>query len=347
MAQKTLRQNLRALGWRLWRSIATHVPRFRDDARAQDTSRTHVILLDGTMSSLREGQETSIGLIFRLLGPSTAKRTTYYAPGLQWGDWRSNLRVVTGQGLGHQIRQAYGTLASRYEAGDKIYIFGYSRGAFAARSLVGMIHEIGLLHPHAATPRNIQMVWRLYQDKRTSEVVTNALCQTNVPIQFLGVFDTVSALGLRIPILWKFLPNKYSFHSHHVCPNTRAAFHALALDETRLAYFPECWDLDKIPEGAHVEQVWFRGTHGDIGGHLGDAQEVRGLSNIPLSWMLANASEHGLDLPKDWQEHFPCDASAPSLGTWRGLGKFLIFRAKRRVALSEHEWVHPSVLQAD
>jgi uncharacterized protein (DUF2235 family) len=128
MAQKTLRQNLRALGWRLWRSIATHVPRFRDDARAQDTSRTHVILLDGTMSSLREGQETSIGLIFRLLGPSTAKRTTYYAPGLQWGDWRSNLRVVTGQGLGHQIRQAYGRLASRYEAGDKIYIFGYSRG---------------------------------------------------------------------------------------------------------------------------------------------------------------------------------------------------------------------------
>jgi len=211
MAQKTLRQKLRALGWRLWRSIATHVPRFRDDARAQDTSRTHVILLDGTMSSLREGQETSIGLIFRLLGPSTAKRTTYYAPGLQWGDWRSNLRVVTGQGLGHQIRQAYGTLASRYEAGDKIYIFGYSRGAFAARSLVGMIHEIGLLHPHAATPRNIQMVWRLYQDKRTSEVVTNALCQTNVPIQFLGVFDTVSALACAFRFCGSFCQTNTAF----------------------------------------------------------------------------------------------------------------------------------------
>lgn len=346
MTQTTLRQKARALGRRFWRALASHVPRLRDVPEVPQSRRQHVILLDGTLSTLRQGHETSIGLIYRLLGPTSRDQTTYYAPGLQWGDWRSNLRVITGQGLGHQIRQAYGALASRYRPGDDIYIFGYSRGAFAARSLCGMIYEIGLLHPDHATPRNIDVVWRLYQAKRTSHVVTRSLCQKDVPITFLGVFDTVSALGLRIPVLWKILPNRYQFHSHHVCDNIRAAFHALALDETRLAYTPECWDLDKIPEGSTVEQVWFRGTHGDIGGHLGDATEVRPLSNIPLSWMLDKASDHGLDLPSDWRDHFPTDPKAPSLGTWRGWGRFLIFRAKRRVAVSDHEWVHPSVLDA-
>ncbi len=345
MVQKAFKHKLRAIGRRLWRSFASYVPRMGDH-QSVEHKRTHVILLDGTLSSLRPGQETSIGLIYRLLGPTTAKRSTYYAPGLQWGDWRSNLRVITGQGLGHQIRQAYGALSMRYNDGDDIYIFGYSRGAFAARSLCGMIHEIGLLKPDAATARNIDLVWRLYQAKRKSEFVTNSLCRKNVPIRFLGVFDTVSSLGVRIPILWKFLPNNYSFHSHHVLPNTHAAFHALALNETRLAYAPECWDLDKVPEGSIVEQVWFRGTHGDIGGHLGDDFSVRPLSNIPLSWMLEKASEQGLDLSTDWRDQFPIDPKAPSLGTWRGLGKFLIFRAKRRVALSDHEHIHPSVAQA-
>jgi uncharacterized protein (DUF2235 family) len=338
-----LKHKFRAFGRKLWRSLASHVPLLGDGDVTVPKGRTHVILLDGTLSSLRPGYETSIGLIFRLLGKTTAKRTLYYAPGLHWGDWRSNLRVLTGQGLGHQIRQAYGALAMRYADGDEIFIFGYSRGAFAARSLCGMIDEVGLLRADAATPRNIATVWRLYQAKRQSPVVTNTLCRRPVPIKFLGVLDTVSALGLRIPILWRFLPNRYSFHSHHVCDNIQAAFHALALDETRLAYAPECWDFDHIPLGTRVEQVWFRGSHGDIGGHLGDAHQVRPLSNIPLTWLLERAEEQGLDLPDRWRDQFPTDITAPSLGTWRGVGRFLLFRAKRRVALSDHEWIHPSI----
>jgi hypothetical protein len=70
------------------------------------------------------------------------------------------------------------------------------------------------------------------------------------------------------------------------------------------------------------------------------------LANIPLVWMLERAADRGLELPPDWRARFVMDATAPSVGTWRRWGKFLIFRAKRRVAKSDHEWIHSSVAKS-
>jgi uncharacterized protein (DUF2235 family) len=331
--------------WRSFieRALATEAPK-KFEKSYERKKRSHIILLDGTVSTLKIGQETNIGLIYKLLGETTASTSIHYGPGLQWGNLKSNLRVITGEGLGNQIREAYGVLSSRYQEGDDIFIFGYSRGAFAARSLCGIIEKVGLLTAEEATTRNIALAWRLYQARKGYKNFRKSYCHKVVQIEMLGVFETVSALGIKWPLLWKFLSKKHNFHDHQVCSNIKAAYHALALDETRLAYTPECWNLNQIPKNTVVEQVWFRGTHGDVGGNIGDCTASRRLSNIPLVWMLENAEKNGMKLPNDWAKKFPQDPNAPSVGTFRGLGKFLIFRADRRVALSDHEWVHPSAI---
>ncbi len=113
---------------------------------------THVLILDGTMSSLTPGSESNAGLTYRLLsevgGPSLS---VYYEAGLQWQDWRATPDVMMGRGINRQIRRAYGYLASRYKAGDRIFLLGYSRGAYAVRSLAGLIDTVGLLTSEHAT----------------------------------------------------------------------------------------------------------------------------------------------------------------------------------------------------
>ena len=107
---------------------------------------THVIILDGTMSSLSPGCESNAGLSYKLLsGLGRAELSLYYEAGLQWQDWRTTPDVMMGRGINRQIRRAYGYLASRYKAGDRIFLLGYSRGAYAVRSLAGLIDTDGAI----------------------------------------------------------------------------------------------------------------------------------------------------------------------------------------------------------
>ncbi|MEL7094839.1 MAG: DUF2235 domain-containing protein, partial [Pseudomonadota bacterium] len=95
---------------------------------------SHVIILDGTMSSMVNGCETNAGLAYKLLKYAAASDTTlYYEPGLQWQNWRHTRDIITGRGINRQIKRAYGVLASRYRPGDKIILMGFSRGAYAVR----------------------------------------------------------------------------------------------------------------------------------------------------------------------------------------------------------------------
>ena len=112
-----------------------------------------------------------------------------------------------------------------------------------------------------------------------------------------------------------------------------------------VAYAPVMWDTRDDWDG-HLIQMWFRGTHGDVGGHLSGFDAARPLSNIPLVWMLERAETCGLPLPEGWAERFPQDASAPSVGTFRGFGRWFITRKPRPVGLDPSERVHPSVTQA-
>lgn len=306
----------------------------------------HVVILDGTMSSLLPGQETNAGLTYRLLReltPST-RLSVYYEAGIQWTAWRHAHEVVEGRGINRQIRRAYGFLASRYRPGDRIFLLGYSRGAYAVRSLAGAIDRVGLLRAEEATVRNVVTAYRHYQltpDSAAAAAFSRIFCHDRVEIEMVGVWDTVKALGLPFPVVRRFSQIKHSFHNHQLGPVIRRGFHALALDETRVAFAPVLWESrDDWP--GRVEQVWFRGAHGDVGGMLGRYERARPLSNIPLVWMLDKADGCGLPLPEGWRARFPCDADAPMLGTWNGSGKLFLTRRRRLVGRDPSETVHPS-----
>ncbi|NIZ15677.1 DUF2235 domain-containing protein, partial [Phaeobacter sp. HF9A] len=135
-------------------------------------------------------------------------------------------------------------------------------------------------------------------------------------------------------------------HDHRLSPLVKAGYQALALDETREVYAPVLWQTEPDFEG-QIEQVWFRGAHGDIGGQLGGDEAARPLANIPLVWMLERAEMSGLPLPRDWRMRFPVDPDAPSVGTWSGWGKIFLLRRRRIVGRDPSEKIHPSVYMAD
>jgi uncharacterized protein (DUF2235 family) len=310
----------------------------------------HVIVLDGTMSSLIAGFETNAGRLYRLLAERgrVAGLSLYYEPGIQWEEWRSAPDVIMGRGINRQIRRAYGFLASRYRPGDRIFLFGFSRGAYAVRSLAGVIDRMGLLRADAATERAIRDVYRHYAAGGLGEAARrfrSLHCHDEAPIEMLGVWDTVKALGLRFPILWMLTEPRHAFHDHRLGATIRHGYHALALDETREVFAPVLWTSDscRVP-GQVVEQVWFRGAHGDIGGQLGGFLPARPLANIPLVWMLEKAEGCGLHLPAGWRARFPRDPGAPMTGTWRNWGKTFVLRRRRRVGTDPSESIHPTAL---
>ena len=139
---------------RVLRWAAGHTNTAKERPKRQRAPRTHIILIDGTLSTLKEGHETHIGWLYKQLGQSTISTSAHYISGLQWGNWRTSWRVLVGRGLSAQIQEAYGVLAARYRPGDRIYMFGYSRGAFAVRSLSCMIDSVGLLRQEFATSRH-------------------------------------------------------------------------------------------------------------------------------------------------------------------------------------------------
>ncbi len=313
----------------------------RSPARPVRGRVNHVVILDGTMSTLDPGEETNAGLTYRLLcdAPASARLSIMYEAGIQFETWKHSWHVATGVGINRQIRRAYGFLASRYRPGDRIFLMGYSRGAFAVRSLAGVIDMIGLLKPEHATERNVREVYRHYQndpESAASSRFAELYCHEEATIEMIGVWDTVKALGLRWPLVWRWFEPLHRFHSTHLGSSIRHGYHALALDETRDAFEPVLWSSNG-DWGGRVEQVWFRGTHGDIGGQLGGFHPARQLANIPLVWMLGKLEGHGIELPQGWRDRFPCDANAPSTGTRRGWGKMFVYRHKRKVGLDPSE----------
>ncbi len=237
------------------------------------------------------------------------------------------------------------TPASRYHEGDRVILLGFSRGAFAVRSLAGVIDRVGLLRATHATERNIMTAYRHYQTgggSAAAQAFAAEHCHPNAEIEMVGVWDTVKALGLRLPILWRWTEPAHAFHNHRLGPAIRHGYHALALDETRQVYAPVLWDCPPEHNG-ELEQVWFRGSHGDIGGQLGGYEPARALSNIPLVWMLEKVERHGVALPEDWQLRFPTDPLAPSTGTWRGWGRIFLLRAPREVGGDRSHRLHESV----
>lgn len=332
-------------------SLIGRAPKHTEGGHRRRGEATHVIILDGTMSTLKPGCETNAGMTFRLLQEVglSANMTVYYEAGIQWQDWRSGWDVMVGRGINRQIRRAYGALASRYRPGDKIVLIGYSRGAYAVRSLAGAIDMVGLLSPNHATVSNIRTAYRHYIAGARSVAAQDfrdAYCQTDVTIEAVAVWDTVKALGIRFPLVWRLMNAQHNFHNHALGDSIANGFHALGKDETRMAYAPVMWTSNADWDG-HMEQLWFRGTHADVGGQIGEVKASRPLANIPLVWMLSRLEMCGVPLPDGWAARLPQDAAAPSIGGWYGWAKFFWFRRDRTIGEDPSERLHVTATDSD
>ncbi|HEY2760558.1 MAG TPA: DUF2235 domain-containing protein [Pirellulales bacterium] len=259
----------------------------------------------------------------------------YYHPGVgTHGGWLPRLwDAISGFGISANIRDAYRFLIRNYESGDQLFLFGFSRGAFTVRSLAGLIRWCGILRPDAVS--HVRKAFNFYRSrddnkKPRTEAATEFRRKYAVedisPIEFIGVWDTVGALGN--PLLLKF---GNEFHDVGLSTMVRYAYHAVSIDEKRKQFVPALWQQQSPPPAemqAAVEQIsgrpwsqtleqrWFCGTHSNVGGGYRDA----GLSDVALRWMIAKAQGAGLSIAA------PVTA-ASALGTlresWRGIWRFL------------------------
>lgn len=295
------------------------------------------IFCDGTWNRFNDTSQTHVARLAQACGQTPDQRV-FYVEGVgtgsgrfsELGRWFSKVGGgLFGWGLNRNIKTAYQTLCHSYQPGDKIMVFGFSRGAYTARSLVGMIRKCGILSD--PTARNVDRAFRLYRlrgadngpdaghvwaerrklspDYATSaeDVIRRADHSYLVRITYLGVWDTVGALGVPRSLLGPFAAiwnKRYAFHDTTLSRLVEKARHAVALDEKRAPFAPSLWDnLDATPQDAGLnqgdesnarcyQQVWFAGSHGIIGGSM----PPEGLAAAPLDWIWTGAHQAGLQL---------------------------------------------------
>ena len=203
--------------------------------------------------------------------------------------------LATGKGIQQNVEDAYRFLMKNYQEGDRLYIFGFSRGAFTVRILAGMLCKVGLLHDHLENL--IPYIGALYKTSNNDDLVDGfkKTFSRSCTAHFVGVWDTVKSLHLNAGI---------QFHDQTLHPDIKFAYHALSIDERRNDFPPYLWDEKTPRNGQIIEQVWFPGVHSDVGGWYND----RGLSNGALNWMAHKAVTHGLRLDLEKLKHnYPAD----------------------------------------
>ena len=230
--------------------------------------------------------------------PDGTLQVTYYDQGVGTGNLLDHVSGgAFGEGLEDNIYDGYRFLVANYEPGDEIYLFGFSRGAFTARSLAGMIRKCGILSRESVTRyRDALALYR--NDQHPDDAgpagfrASYSVCGTDgVKIKLIGVWDTVGALGIPLRGLRWLTRRDYRFHDTELSGAVEHAYHALAVDERRAPFEPTLWYYKPKPS-QHVEQVWFCGVHSDVGGGYAEV----GLSDVALQWMMEKAEHAGLSL---------------------------------------------------
>jgi uncharacterized protein (DUF2235 family) len=320
-----------------------------------------VVCLDGTWNQPEKlnghRAPTNVLKFMRALLPTGANgrcQVVFYDPGVGTG---SVIDRITGGafgiGLSQNVLDGYGFIANNYDAGeddgepDDIFLFGFSRGAFTARSLAGMLGAVGLLEKRDMNrlPEAFD-IYRTKPENRKRHPSYGLVNETRkVTIMCIGVWDTVGALG--IPVTWlKWLGRRrYGFHNVELGSNVRSAYHALAIDEHRKPFEATMWQRpsDQPKHQQVVEQVWFAGAHSNIGGGHGDS----GLSDIALQWMIEKAESCGLS----FDQQYISRCIEPRVDGALADSRTLLYKAwpqlDRQVGRPDHfyESVHPSVLE--
>ncbi len=255
-----------------------------------------VVFSDGTSQEGGLIRNTNVYKLFNMVEDRSENQITFYDKGLGTGR-RKISGAIFGRGMSKNILDCYRFIFDNYTVGDQVYLFGFSRGAATVRSLSGFIDQFGILP--RSRPELIKRAYKIYQtpnhrkrDRKTREFL--ALNHTMwCKIKFLGVWDTVAALGTPIKLLDVLIDRipkfRHRFHDFTLSRGVEHGRHALAIDDERLTFHPIVWDKEPNLDQT-IKQVWFCGMHSDVGG----SYEEEELSSIPLIWMVTEAKERGL-----------------------------------------------------
>jgi uncharacterized protein (DUF2235 family) len=280
-----------------------------------------VVCCDGTWNKPDNLTVTNVEKIARTVQTDPVAgggvyQLVYYISGVGAGSYAADrlLGGAFGFGLFHNVIACYRFLAQNYEPGDEIFIIGFSRGAYTARSLAGMVGRVGLLTKVSLVEERLPAAVAMYQRQdmpsgafgESVDEFKHDHCHA-AKVTFLGVFDTVGALG--VPGFERLTPR---FHDVQLGGQVLRARQALAIDELRLKFAPTFWEAPKEPPGAptndpRVKQVWFEGAHSDVGGGYLET----GLSDTSLLWMAREAHDTGLVFDASLLNHYVNSGSDP------------------------------------
>ncbi len=255
-------------------------------------SKRIVFCADGTWND--PATNTNVYKLFKALQVS-AEQYPLYDDGVG-ADGNTLLRLAGGAfglGLYQKIQDGYTKIAHLYEKGDEIFLFGFSRGAFTARSLGGMIVVCGLPTQNV-DDKMVTMAFDAYRERdhgirqQKLQALNQKYAMFDAPIAMVGVWDTVGALGIPA-IFGGVSPLLYGFLDTSLHPDVKHAYHAVSIDERRAEFPATLWTGPTAPDQT-VEQVYFTGVHCDVGG----GYPQTGLSDITLSWMMGKAKALGV-----------------------------------------------------
>ena len=263
------------------------------------------------------------------------------------GFWDRLLGGAGGAGLGDNVVDGYAWLAMTWRPGDEIHLYGFSRGAYTARSLAGMIRKCGLPAPGMALDAGrFQRAYDFYRDgTHPDDGRAQAFRREQQggaadppPIAVIGVFDTVGCLGIPLRLAERWNLRRYQFHDTRLSNWVLNAYHAVAVDEQRPQYTATLWADDctaRLPPrpdlSLHVEQRWFAGAHCNVGGGYADQR----LADLALAWIAGKAAGHGLALACPPPAPGACrgimrDSFPEFLGRWGNWGYALFNRRTPR-----------------
>ncbi|KAJ7357885.1 hypothetical protein DFH08DRAFT_436982 [Mycena albidolilacea] len=271
-------------------------------------SRNLVVSIDGTSNQFGQKNTNVVALHNRVL--RDAKQNKYYNCGIgtyvpdqnkmSWKYWQQKFDNALDLAFAFKFKEiilkAYRWLSETYQPGDKIFLFGFSRGAYQVRTLAGMIETIGLID--AGNDELIPFGYEIYSERHKGALTEHAkdiattfkeTCSREIRIHFVGVWDTVSSIGV-----FRGKPLPLTSTAEHIC----IVRHALALDERRVKFLPEYinhGDITSTSPPIDIKEVWFAGSHSDIGGGLQENTALN-LSSVPLLWMENEAEANGLRL---------------------------------------------------
>jgi uncharacterized protein (DUF2235 family) len=282
-----------------------------------------IICSDGTGNTAVKGRGTNVFKLFEavdLNGHRTDKHLTpqvaIYDDGVGTEEFKP-LKIfagATGFGLANNVRRLYKSLVRVYDPGDQIFLFGFSRGAFTVRTLGGLITRCGILdmkrlQTAQALDDAVSATYKTYRKAYRTELAKLFLgppelaaitkfreencLPGDISIRFIGVWDTVDAVGtpLQIGDIINAVFHRFKFPDLHLSKSVIRACHALSLDDPRMSFTPVLWDeSQEEPTSARISQVWFAGVHSNVGG----GYPKQGLSLVAMDWMMWHARKEGL-----------------------------------------------------